>query len=185
MKWIESSQFQWIEDKDLSLLQRQTIEYINSIFFPENLVDGIYPFDDKQLSPHRLLLQHDHSIVAHLLTVIRTIVVQQQTMQAHYVGELCVHPRYQGRGLGRELLSIYSQTMSQSSADFSILICESENLGFYEKCGWTQAKQLTVTLGPSNELSKVAEGIIFVLQHTQHSQLILDAKTSIFLGEPV
>ncbi len=130
MKRTESPQLLWIEDKNLSLSQRQTIAFLNSIFFPENLVDSIYPFEDKQLSPQRLVLFDDLSIVAHLLSVIRTIVVQKQTLQANYVGELCVHPRFQGRGFGREMLSIYSQTMSQFSADFSILICEPKNSEF-------------------------------------------------------
>ena len=51
------------------------------------------------------------------------------------VGNVCIHPEFQGQSYGHLLMSLTNHFIFKYKA-LGILICRDRLVGFYEKCGW-------------------------------------------------
>ena len=54
------------------------------------------------------------------------------------LGGLGTDPDYQGRGFATRLMAAVRGHLGREGADLGLLVCDSDLVGFYEKCGWQE-----------------------------------------------
>lgn len=181
---MAQEKLEWVAEEGLSEEAKSGIEKLNQILFPENLIGGRYRFGAKQADPHRLLLWSDGTLAGQLITVRRDARVNSESLNIAYVGEIGVLPEFQGKGMGKKLLT-HLEKYFPNDADVALLCCVKEKQGFYEKCGW-QLLDMKLFLGPDDERSRCADGIVMARLKSQKARDLLEGKsTSLFIGEPV
>merc|ERR1712232_853291 len=62
-----------------------------------------------------------------------------------YIALLGTHPKYQGRGYGKKLLSVVASWADRDKMD-CYLECSETNVPFYEKCGYNNISKGEVTV---------------------------------------
>jgi aminoglycoside 2'-N-acetyltransferase I len=88
-------------------------------------------------------------IVAHLDYERRMVGVGDRGILIAGVGEVAVHPEWQGHGLGRRLLDEFRTILAtRTPVDFGYLNCIEEVAGFYTAVGWHRTDQPSVRLHP-------------------------------------
>lgn len=181
----EKIRVEWVAEEKLSEEAKTQIEQLNEIFFPDNLIGGRYRFGAKLPHPHRLLLWDDKVLAAHLLTVVRTVSLDGQTFQVMFIGELCVRPEFQGKGLGKMLLASLLPNIKSLDLDMALLCCRKDLQGFYEKSGW-KVLDLKVMFGPTETISRCSEGIIVAkVFSAKIAQVLKSPDIVLYLGEPI
>ncbi len=174
----------WVKENELTEDAKQHIERLNGFLFPENLHAGRYRFGQKQSDPHRLLLWDGHAMAGQLLAVRRDVRINGDSLHVLYVGELGLFPEYQGKGLGKLLLTSLSKYVPKD-IDVTLLCCVPEKQGFYEKCGWSLLR-LPVWLGDTATSARCAQGIVMVRILTPRGKEVLAREsTRLFLGQSV
>lgn len=92
---------------------------------------------DSQLIPERVLTSSkDGQIIGSLFISQRRLNLRGRPIDASGITNVCVHPQFQGIGLGRELTEIAVQAGTELDSIMSVLFARKAVDGFYEKLGF-------------------------------------------------
>ncbi len=102
---------------------------------------------------YRLWLETpDGVMVAHLDFERRVIGVGDRDVMVIGVGEVATHPEWQGRGVGRRLMTAFEAILrTQMPVPFGFLNCREEVVGFYISVGWHRVRQSTREIDPDTK----------------------------------
>jgi nodulation protein A len=131
-----------VAEKNLTSEQEERIQTLLIAAFPQ--YEAIWSRQSFYGGPaeHRLWLEQDQTIIAHLGFGKRNIRVGEQDVLIAGVGAVATHPDFQGRGVGKQLFGELKKTLlTQLSVDFAFLECREAVIGFYEKAGFTLHRQ--------------------------------------------
>jgi aminoglycoside 2'-N-acetyltransferase I len=103
-------------------------------------------------------------VVAHLDYERRMVGVGDRDILIAGVGEVAVHPDWQGRGLGRRLLDECRAILeAHTPVDYGYLNCLAEIAGFYTAVGWQRTDQPSVRLHPDTGERTLWTGATMIL----------------------
>ena len=106
----------------------------------------------------------DGTIVAHLDYERRVVGVGDCDILVAGVGEVAVHPDWQGHGLGRRLMDAFRTILDrQTPVDFGYLNCLEEVAGFYTAIGWHRTDQPSMRLHPDTGAPTMWTGATMIL----------------------
>ena len=78
----------------------------------------------------------EYSILAFLRLRSRIILVNGAHLEALCVTEVCVNQSQRKSGLGRQLMSVATNCINQTSSSLGYLLCRDVHEQFYNSCGW-------------------------------------------------
>ena len=90
------------------------------------------------------LIKEYEEIVASTIVTLKKVIIKGEELVGAFLDDVAVHPRYQGRGLGREILEAADNFIGTSDADFSALftIHGEKAYRIYLKMGYVDANYL-------------------------------------------
>jgi aminoglycoside 2'-N-acetyltransferase I len=126
--------------EDLTALERSQLNHLLDEAFSHDDFGRAYQWAK---SDWRLLLETQGEFVSHAGIVERTVTVEGLLVRVGGIGAVATAPRWQRRGLARQLLERAAGFMrSELRVDFGLLICGDDLIPYYGRLGWR------VTPGP-------------------------------------
>ncbi|MBZ0294122.1 MAG: GNAT family N-acetyltransferase [Anaerolineae bacterium] len=87
--------------------------------------------------PVSIVLGRGDVLIAHTEVLWKTITHHEQDYIIYGLSGVLVYPAFQGQGYGRKIVQAGTDYIrNQPNADLAIVICDAQNVAFYEKCGW-------------------------------------------------
>ncbi len=122
-------------------------------------------------------LVNSGSILAFLRLRNRTVSVRGVCLGALCVTEVCVNERYQGQGLGMQLLDAAAAYVKKTNSSVAYLLCWDIQEPFYAACGWHRtdaSPQIESASGQeSRPLAKNERCMIFDPQNRLNGRIVL------------
>ena len=128
---------------------------INSVTKSEiaSLLDAVFPDTNyvnrhffKQLPHYRLLLRDNNNLVGHMGIDYRVMNLNGELITVLGVIDLAVHPHFQGKGLGTNLMNEFDRIASNfhNNVDFTFLV--TDRPAFYSRLGYKPTEVTTTWL---------------------------------------
>jgi nodulation protein A len=107
-------------------------------------------------------------LVAHLEFGCRQALVGAEPVSIVGIGAVAVHPRAQGRGIGKRMFGALSQHAIRARlGDFGFLECREAVAGFYERVGFNRVQQTCTSLDHESLEWETYDGPVMVLPLTK------------------
>lgn len=137
-------------DPDLpDLLRVQVLSFLR-IVWPDGF-RGPNQFRDwtshRRFQPHHLLYAADSQLVSHLELVSATAQVNDLSYRVLSPTAVLTYPAFRGQGWASRLNLAALDRVDRSDADIGVLTCSPQLVGFYEKVGWSPAREAVVVAG--------------------------------------
>jgi GNAT superfamily N-acetyltransferase len=107
-------------------------------------------------------------LVAHLEFGCRQALVGAEPVNIVGIGAVAVHPRAQGRGIGKRMFGTLSQYAIRARlGDFGFLECRESVAGFYERVGFNRVRQACTSLDHESLEWETYDGPVMVMPLTK------------------
>jgi nodulation protein A len=141
------------KESDLTNAQTQQICQLLTLSFPNEAAYFAEHSFWGSTPDYRLWLEMDDQILAHLAFSHRQIAVGSREVLIAGVGGVATHPNVRGQGFGKQLFTAFRSCLrSGLPADFALLGCLPEMIGFYEKSGFVRVRQHVRFLEPDDKI---------------------------------
>jgi GNAT superfamily N-acetyltransferase len=182
---VNNLSYHRLQENNLPYNLKLEIQKWNQYFFPENIVNDTYPFGAKQSDPQRYIIKSEDELIAHLLVVTREITYPTGKIKVLYIGEVFVVPDFQGQKIGQQLLAYFDTLAKQSGHDLSVLLCQTNVVDFYKKCGFTELQDVQILLGQNLDITTTANDTAMATFYSKQSSVLKNLSRKIFLGPSV
>jgi aminoglycoside 2'-N-acetyltransferase I len=102
------------------------------------------------------LARRDGRLVGHAASARRVVAVGDREVLVAGIGGVLTAPEARGTGVGRAALRALQEAgRGRAPAEFGLLGCREEVVGFYESCGFRRTDQLVRDLSPADAMTVV------------------------------
>ena len=113
---------------------------------------------------YRLIAMQAGQPVAHLEFGFRRITVEDSAFEIAGIGAVAIHPKHQGRKLGKTMFSHLRDHLQQHThVDFGFIGCHDEVAGFYAASGFTRVQQSVYSLNPDSQAWETFHGPTLIM----------------------
>ncbi|HLP50891.1 MAG TPA: GNAT family N-acetyltransferase [Chitinophagales bacterium] len=118
-------------------MKRQIAELLAACF-PEIDYDGRPRHYFKQLPHYRLLLINDSKLIGQMGIDYRVMSLNKKPVTVLGVADLTIHPDYQGKGYGTQLMQKFIGLATSHPHNIDFLFLVTDKPGFYERLGFVK-----------------------------------------------
>lgn len=90
-----------------------------------------------EYNPVSIMLVTGDILIAHVEVLSKTLTHNHRDYLLFGLSGVLAYPAFRGQGFGEKVVRVGTDhILRQERADVSIITCEPQNVGFYQKCGW-------------------------------------------------
>lgn len=118
---------------------------------------------DHALGGMHVIARYDDLVIGHASVIQRRIIHGGVPLRAGYVEGVAVHPEWQGRGIGGQMMDQLEQIIG-AAYDLGALGASDDAIDFYEHRGWIKWLGFTSAMTPTGIVRTAEEdGFVYVL----------------------